>query len=214
MLTRLLVASAVASVCLTVLVSGCKTSSAPEATAGSQRNEKLRRELLRMQDRDQTARLEVIIIENDPARITWLRNIDRTNTMRMKVITRDYGWPTISMVGEDGAAAASLLVGHAKADIEFMRQCVELMRAAVEKNEASVADYAHLYDKVRVEQGQPQYYGTQLRPTSGGRLIPEPIEDEANVDRRRQSIGLPSMKDMEKLLQGEFRGRGSPGFIR
>lgn len=39
-----------------------------------------------------------------------------------------------------------------------------------------------------------QLYGTQLRPLDG-KLVPEPIEDEANVDKRRKELGMPPLAD-------------------
>ncbi len=43
-----------------------------------------------------------------------------------------------------------------------MAQCLLLMEQAVSKGEASAKDYAYLLDRVRMNQGRPQVYGTQF----------------------------------------------------
>jgi hypothetical protein len=55
-------------------------------------------------------------------------------------------------------------------------------------------DFALLQDRVLVKEGQPQIYGTQFK-IKGNDLIPDPIEDEPNVDRRRADVGLPSLAE-------------------
>ena len=209
MITRPFVSFLLAAVCISLLVVGCKTSPAPKQAGKSTLNRELRAELLRLQDRDTRARLQALVGNDDPAYLRRINEVDRANIKRLKELIRKHGWPTISLAGEDGAEAAGLLAGHAKADLNFMSECVELMRAAVERDDAPLGAYAHLYDKTRTEQGLPQYYGTQYR-SSNGRLVPEPIEDPANVDARRQAMGLLPMKDMETRLGKEFRGRVPP----
>ena len=47
-------------------------------------------------------------------------------------------------------------------------------------------------DRVRVSEGKPQVYGTQFHEVDGV-WVPQPIEDEANVDARRKNVGLPPL---------------------
>lgn len=53
------------------------------------------------------------------------------------------------------------------------------------------ANYAFLLDDIRVAEGKPQVYGTRSKQGSG----PYPIEDEANVDKRRAEVGLEPLAD-------------------
>jgi hypothetical protein len=50
-----------------------------------------------------------------------------------------------------------------------------------------------LEDKVRLQSGRKQLYGSQLR-TVGGNLVPAPIEDSTHVDVRRDAAGLPPLR--------------------
>jgi hypothetical protein len=53
---------------------------------------------------------------------------------------------------------------------------------------------AYLTDRVRVNQGLPQVYGTQMARDAKGRAIPEELEDAKHVDDRRAAVGLRPLK--------------------
>lgn len=168
-------------------------------------NAALRRELLAMQDRDQDLRQAVFERQQpgsslDPSALKALLAANREHTARIKKIVRDYGWPGVSLVGADGAQAAWLLVEHADADVESQQQCLALMEAAVAAGEARPQDLACLTDRVRINTGQPQVYGTQVRITDGS-VAPKLIEDEANVDARRATAGLEPLAEYVAHIQ-------------
>jgi hypothetical protein len=53
---------------------------------------------------------------------------------------------------------------------------------------------------VRVAEKRKQVYGTQFHEVNG-RQEPFAIENEADLDRRRQKVGLPSMADYRKAIE-------------
>ena len=71
---------------------------------------------------------------------------------------------------------AWLLVQHADRDRPFQKQCLELLREAVAKKEASGKDLADLTDRVLVGEGKNQIYGTQFI-TKDGKTTAQPMED-------------------------------------
>jgi hypothetical protein len=160
----------------------------------------LRKELLALREEDQAARMAMIKNLDDQAAKDRVAAIDKKATTRMKEIIAhaQHAWPGKSLVGEDGANAAWLLVQHADRDPAFQKQCLALLEKAYKAGEASERDYAYLFDRVAVADGKPQRYGTQFKDGK-----PQPIEDEANVDARRKAIGLGTMaeyaKDMERM---------------
>ncbi|HWO26417.1 MAG TPA: DUF6624 domain-containing protein [Kofleriaceae bacterium] len=158
----------------------------------------LRKELLALREEDQAARQALIKNMNDQAAKDRVGAIDTKATTRMKEIVAKHGWPGKSLVGEDGANTAWLLVQHADKDRAFQKQCLALLETAYKAGEARERDYAYLYDRVAVAEDKPQRYGTQFKDGK-----PQPIEDEANVDARRKAIGLNTMaeyaKDMERM---------------
>ena len=63
-------------------------------------------------------------------------------------------------MGKDGSNAAWLLVQHADEDKPLQRLALQKLEAAVRKGEASKSNLAYLTDRVRVNAGQKQVYGT------------------------------------------------------
>jgi hypothetical protein len=76
-----------------------------------------------------------------------VRAVDAANTARMKRIVAERGWPGRSLVGDDGAQAAWLLVQHADHDPAFQRACLELLGQAVQAGEADARQHAYLTDR-------------------------------------------------------------------
>jgi hypothetical protein len=161
----------------------------------------LRAELLKRMQEDQRIRMA-----QNPDVHEWER-IDAENTAYMKTVLDRHGWPGKSMVGDDGALAAFLLVQHADADAAFQKKCLEMLTAAVEAKEASAGHMAYLTDRVLVAEGKPQRYGTQFH-TVDGKLQPRPVEDPANLDARRKSVGLPPMAEYIKQMQATYGQSG------
>jgi hypothetical protein len=174
-------------------LTGCATTPRPTVTF----NEPLRQELLQMRDADQRVRSTAFRATNFHA----ILEIDSRHLGRLKQIVEQYGWPGKSLVGEDGANAAWLLVQHATQDPKFMKHCRSLMKRAVEKGEAAARDYAYLEDRVRLQDGKPQLYGTQFVQDSKGRLTLQPLKDPEEVDVRRRKMGLMPLA----LYEAELR---------
>ncbi len=125
--------------------------------------------------------------------------VDRRNTERMKVIVDQHGWPTKRMVGRDGMRGAWLLVQHADQAVAFQRKCLALMSPLQKTGQVSRKDVAYLTDRVQVNEGKPQRYGTQFHVVEGV-LQPRPIRDAVNVDKRGKSMGLSTMKEYTELM--------------
>ena len=162
-------------------------------------NNALRLELLQMQKEDQSARIKAETAHGNHAFLNEVERIDAKNTARMKEIIKQHGWPGKRLVGTDGATAAWLLVQHADKDPAFQKQCLELMKAAL-KGEVRMHDIAYLTDRVLVNEGKKQIYGTQFT-FENGRPVPQPIEDEADVDKRRKEAGLPPLAEAMRWLK-------------
>ncbi len=154
---------------------------------------------------DQDARKAAIASKfEDKKAIEAMQAIDRKNTTRLKAIVEEKGWPGKSLVGEDGAHEAWLLVQHADLDRPFQKKCLDLLKEAVAKEEAKGSDLAYLTDRVLVAEGKKQRYGTQF-VGQGDAMKPSPIEDEANVDQRRKEVGLGTMAEYRERLRQVYR---------
>ena len=144
-------------------------------------DEALRAELLRRVEKDQDAR--------KPPDFDRMREVDAENLPWLKAVVAERGWPGSSLVGVDGAHAMWLMVQHATEDLAFMRECLDLLTAAVAAGEASITDQAFLTDRVLLHEGEQQVYGTQMT-RRGGQWIADNLRDPDSVDERRAAVGM------------------------
>jgi hypothetical protein len=182
----------------------------------------LRQELLDMRTEDQEAKannvqvlgangISLVKPQNvtDPATIKLLKEqvnkvakVDLKNRTRLRKIVDKYGWPGKSLVGSGGAEAAAYLVQQAQKDLLLQKRCLKLMKEAP-KGEVEPAHVAQLTDTVLIAEKKKQLYGTGLQ-AKGGVLKPYPIEDEANLDKRRAAMGLPPLADYLEQAQQRY----------
>jgi hypothetical protein len=161
----------------------------------------LRDELLARMAKDVAAREAVERTDfRDAGSLAQLRAVEADNTARMKALVAAGGWPTRSRVGERGAEAAWLLVQHADADPAFQKQCLALLQRAHAAGEAAARHVAYLTDRVLVSEGKLQRYGTQFHRPEGA-PVPRPMEEPAQVDARRASMGLGTLADHTRQLE-------------
>lgn len=124
-------------------------------------------------------------------------------------IMRQVGYPGVAQVGEQSAHNFWLLVQHADAYPDFQRQVLKSMLPEVKRHNASPVDYAYLTDRVAINAGQPEEYGTQVvyEGPGLGKAVPKSLRDPKHVDKRRAAIGmeplqqyLDRMSDMHKEM--------------
>jgi hypothetical protein len=156
-------------------------------------DESLEKGLLDMEARGQALRAQLAAAgEVNERHHQRLEELNRANASRLRQIIAVFGWPGWTLVGEKGAQAAWRIAMHAVAEPDFMRQCRDLVDAASEKQDVPRWQYAILDDRIRVYEGRPQRYGTQLRQGPDG-LEPHPIENESRVNGMRMQAGLPPL---------------------
>jgi hypothetical protein len=129
----------------------------------------------------------------------------------MRGILARYGWPGRRLVGEDGSHGAWLLLQHADRDTALQRTALRLLGEAVRVDDASARDFAYLTDRVRIAEGRPQIYGTQLQYDSHGCASPRPTENPAQLDARRATVGLdPMTQYLERTMTALGRSTQCP----
>lgn len=175
----------------------------------------LREELIRRGAEDQRVReVDVEAMSGDERRSFFaeVQRVDRDNASWLKQVVDRWGWPGRSLVGNEAAHAAWLIVQHADSDPEFQASCLPMLEAAARRGEVEASVVAFLTDRVCVRQGRPQVYGTQysVRQDANGRavvngegrieyLVPL-VEDVARLDERRAAVGLGPWIEYERSM--------------
>lgn len=157
-------------------------------------NQKLRQELLAMAAHDQAMQMDPKVNPVDSGRDARIKATYRANNQRLHAIFKQFGWPGEHLVEKDGANAVWLLVQHADEDKALQRRALQLLEGAVRKGDASKSNLAYLTDRVRINAGQKQVYGTQLEWPDANHPRPKPTEDPANLNKRRAAMGMPPIE--------------------
>jgi len=157
-------------------------------------------QLLALRDRDQQVRYAQL---NKTATDADVRKVDIANLAELDSIVTTRGWPTKAAAGVKGAGGAWTIVQHS--DKETRARYRPILEKAMKSGDVSPGLYATYLDRVLVDEGKPQIYGSQFHEVNG-ELVPQPIEDEAHVDERRKAMGLQPLAEYTKLLR-EMNGK-------
>jgi hypothetical protein len=159
----------------------------------------LANELKAMAARDQEAR-KTFFGGAGATNPTELNAIDAANLTQFKSIIARFGFPTRAMVGHEGVFNAWLLTQHADKDRAFQKQVLALIEA---HGQADVrpGDVAMLADRIRVNEGKPQRYGSNFDLKI---MQPTPIEDAEHVDERRARVHLMPMADYGCVIRHQY----------
>lgn len=132
---------------------------------------------------------------------------DSLNHKRLTAIFNQYGFPNYSIVGEDGSNNFWLLIQHQDKYPEFQNAVLEKMKVEVDKKLASPINYAYLIDRVRVNTGGKQVYGTQMiLKQDSSTYEPREVEEPNKLNERRQSVGLDTIEDYIELMNSRYHG--------
>lgn len=108
-----------------------------------------------------------------------IRDIDDKNENKIKQLIEDYGYLTKELIGEKGMFDFWLLVQHADFNLELQENCL--------KNcDFAPSEYAHLYDRIMVNKGLEQKFGTQMN---------RPILNLEKTNKARIEIGWTTLED-------------------
>ena len=131
-----------------------------------------------------------------------LQRVRVTNTDRLRAIVAEFGWPGRMLVGEQGAEDAWLIAQHADHQLDSQRLFLKALQAAVDAGDAPARHVAYLTDRVAMNEGRPQTYGTQIAEVANGEGVAWPIRDPEQLDERRARIGLPTFAEYVAQWRG------------
>ncbi|MFT3827946.1 MAG: hypothetical protein QM731_28775 [Chitinophagaceae bacterium] len=121
-----------------------------------------------------------------------------THQQILAKIFHQYGYPGFDLVGKEGSNNFWLMVQHCDKTPAFQKEILEAMKPQVDKGNAAPKDYAYLVDRVGLNTGGKQVYGTQVTYNLNVcQAIPRPLSDSLTVNTRRKEVGL---EPIEKYL--------------
>lgn len=139
--------------------------------------------------------------------VMTLDAIDSLHYLKLKEMFETYGYLGYDLVGEEGSHDFWLLMQHQDKHSDFQEAVLEKMAKAVDEDQASYTDYAYLLDRVLVNTGKLQVFGTQMTLNADSTsYIPKPVEDADKLDKRRKKAGLPPMMLYIKIMNERYFG--------
>jgi hypothetical protein len=162
----------------------------------------LAEELIRLTEEDRRAQPDPF--GADPAAQLAYRRVTTRNGDRLAEVLAEHGWPGYSLVGAEASRRAWLVAQHADRQLQVQRQALRLMTQAVAAGEADRAQLAFLTDRVLVNEGHPQHYGTQIAGVvDDDEPVPWPCVDPERLDERRAEVGIePFASHVERHRPG------------
>ena len=114
------------------------------------------------------------------------RYIDNNSSVQIvDSIYRIFGWLSKSEVGENCSMAQFLVIQHSNLECQVKRE--DRIKDPVQRCLIEPQVYALLLDRISVQEGEKQLYGTQLTFDGCTYL---PVKDEKNLNQRRLDFGL------------------------
>jgi hypothetical protein len=184
-----------------LILVGCKekTSKKNEIQEKLEFNQNLANELDKMVEVDQIA---AYIPQGKYKEMTseqWKAfkdSVFATHQKRLREIFDIYGFVGFDLVGEKGSQNFWLMVQHSDHNPDFQKEVLEEMKVQVDKGNAKPSNYGLLVDRVNLNFGKPQIYGTQVDYDFNiAQAFPKNLADSINVNERRKSIGLEPLEE-------------------
>ncbi|GAA4177002.1 hypothetical protein GCM10022218_25100 [Sphingobacterium ginsenosidimutans] len=124
-----------------------------------------------------------------------MKKIDLESAESVKKIIDDHGWLGKHQIGKEANETLFLAIQHID-DSVVQTKYLPILSEAVKNKAAEPWQYAFLTDRILMNQGKKQRYGTQTIISDkeyGGYVVP--LENPDQVDKLRQEMGLESLKE-------------------
>ncbi len=132
---------------------------------------------------------------------TEMERVDSLNQAIVFGILDKEGWP--SHLSYKANRAIWIVIDHS--DLANRSKYLELVKEKAEEGVLDKTDYAILNDRVLMEEGKPQVYGTQIKMAAmivdnevAMQLCLWPVDNPAALDSLRSTVGLSPIQDYLK----------------
>jgi len=132
---------------------------------------------------------------------TEMERVDSLNQATVFGILDKKGWP--SHLSDKANRAIWIVIDHS--DLASRSKYLGLVKEKAEEGVLNKTDYAILNDRVLMEDGKPQIYGTQIKMAAtivddeiAMQLCLWPVENPATLDSLRSTVGLSPIEEYLK----------------
>lgn len=186
---------------LCLLLTGSGSLLAQSTNAG------LRTLLSRLYTEDQKLRKEYVTVEQQygwgsKEAKDFRSRIGQANAAQLRVVDSlisKHGYPGRALVGQPLDQVAFMVIQQSN-DRAVHEKYLPIVTEAAMKGQLDRASVAFLTDQVKVQKGEKQIYGTQVRINNAGGRTLYPIEDESNIDRLRKEMDLEPLSAYRKRM--------------
>ena len=168
-------------------------------------NNTIRKKLLEIRNKDQGIRLIILDVRrnsNDSLLNKKINNkmklIDHESAIIVSKIIDKYGWLGKDKIGSEANQTLFLGIQHID-DIVVQNKYLPILKEAVKKGNSEPWNLAFLTDRILMNQGKKQIYGTQTIVSKDPKLsYIVPLQNPEKVDELRKEIGLEPLNDYLK----------------
>lgn len=134
------------------------------------------------------------------------KKIFETNQKRLEEIFEKYGFVGYDLAGVDGSNHFWLMTQHCDHVPEFQIRVLDKMKIEVDAGNADPSRYAMLVDRVNLNTGKQQIYGTQVGyDTDKCQAFAKNLADADAVNELRSAVGLQSLEDyLDSMSRAHF----------
>lgn len=127
--------------------------------------------------------------------INFKDSVFKKNQQKIEKLLDKYGYLGFKEIGESSSDVIWLVSQHSDENVNFQKRVLKELKIQVDKKNAKPSNYAYLYDRIKINSNQKQYYATQVEYNELGQAIPKSLEDSANVDERRKQYSIMPLKE-------------------
>lgn len=127
-----------------------------------------------------------------------MAEVDRENAEKVCKIVDTYGWLGPDAIGSEGNQTLFLAIQHVN-DQLIQEKYLPILQEAVNSGNAEGWQYAFLTDRILMNKGEKQIYGTQKIGTNPSNMYLVPLQDPDQVDELRERLGMsPLSEDLKE----------------
>lgn len=140
-----------------------------------------------------------------------LRHSDSINSIFVEKVLFQYKtWPGYALVGKDGDRKFWLLLQHSDENVPLQILGLKMMETSVITHNTNRRNYAYLYDRICVNTGRKQLFGTQFSKhefdslSGKHEMILHPLEDPLNLNCYRHCMKLENIDTYKESAENHF----------